>query len=327
MMQVIIPLAGLGTRLRPHTLIHPKPLIAVAGKPMLDHIIDRLRGMPIAEVIFITGHLGEQIDAWAARNCPFPWRSVVQTELRGQAHAIALARDLIHRPLLIIFADTIFDADIERLSTTPDDGVLFVREVEDPRRFGVAVVEQGRIVRLVEKPQEFVSRSAIVGVYYVRDGSSLMRSIDRVIARDLSIGGEFYLADALQDMIEAGARFSVSETRLWADCGTVDALIETNATLLARDPGASPTSAPGSRIVPPVAFGPGVTLADSTVGPNVTLGQGVTVTGTTIRDSIVGSGTRIVDGDLTHSLIGAHCTVKGVRGRLNIADHSDVEVP
>src|SRR5438132_318138 len=184
-LQVVIPIAGLGTRLRPHTYVRPKPLLSVAGKPIIGHIIDQLRDVPIDEVIFITGHLGEQIEQWAAEHCSYPTRFVEQRELRGQAHAISLVGDALTKPTLIIFGDTIFEADLSGLAGGDFDGMLFVQEVEDPRRFGIAVVgSDGYVERLVEKPKEKVGNLAVVGIYYLRDPRALMRGIERVIARD-----------------------------------------------------------------------------------------------------------------------------------------------
>src|SRR5512141_3331507 len=156
-MKAVIPLAGLGTRLRPHTLSRPKPLVFVAGKPVLGHVLDRLEGLPIDEMIFITGYLGEQIEAYVRETYPYKMRFVEQRELKGQAHAIQLAREYIDQPLLIVFVDTIFEANLSQLENLETDGAIFVKEVKDPRRFGVAVVEDGRVARLVEQPRTPVS--------------------------------------------------------------------------------------------------------------------------------------------------------------------------
>lgn len=323
-MQVIVLLAGLGTRLRPHTLSKPKPMLSVAGKPIVEHIVDALRGLPVDEVIFIYGHLKEQFESWAAERCPFPYRFVEQRELRGQAHAIALAREIVDRPVLIIFGDTIFEADLAQLADLDADGMLFVREVDDPRRFGVAVRNADGIVqRLVEKPAEQVSNLAVVGIYYVRDSAALFRAIDEIVATGKQLGGEYYLADALQAMIEHGARFSTSETALWADCGTVDAVLDTHALLLARGHDAEPPPVAG-RIVRPVRIDASATIdSASTVGPNVTIGAGAEISGSTLRESIVYDGARVERSDLHRSLVGAKAVVRGVRGRVNLSDYSE----
>jgi glucose-1-phosphate thymidylyltransferase len=324
--QVVILLAGLGTRLRPHTLTRPKPMLSVAGKPIVEHIVDELRGLPVDEIIFIYGHLKEQFESWAAERCPFPYRFVEQRELRGQAHAIALAREHVTRPVLIIFGDTIFEADLEQLAELDADGMLFVREVEDPRRFGVAVLDDDGVVqRLVEKPAQPVSNLAVVGIYYIRDSAALFRAIDEIIAKGKQLGGEYYLADALQAMIEHGARFRTGETPLWADCGTVDALLDTNATLLGRGHAVEAAAAPGATIVGPVRIDPTATIGiGSTVGPNVTVGAGAEIVGSTVRDALIGDGARVESSDLRRSIVGTKASVTGIRGRVNLSDYSEV---
>jgi glucose-1-phosphate thymidylyltransferase len=326
-LQVVVPLAGLGTRLRPHTHVRPKPLLNVAGKPILGHIVDQLEGVAVDDVIFITGHLGEQIERWAAEHCPYPSRFVEQRELRGQAHAISLVGDLLQRPTLIIFGDTIFQADLTQLGRGPEDGVLFVKEVEDPRRFGIAVVgSDGYVQRLVEKPKEHVGNLAVVGIYYVRDPRALMSAIDQVIARDQQIGGEFYLADALQAMIESGARFRVGPTPVWADCGTVDALLSTNRFLLANGHGRAPATNGEAAILPPVYVDPSAVIQRSVIGPNVSIAAGVTIADSIIADSIVNEDARIEGATLTGSLVGSRATVLGHRARVNVGDDSQVSL-
>ena len=326
-LQVVVPLAGLGTRLRPHTHVRPKPLLSVAGKPILGYIVDQLAGVDVEEVIFITGHLGDQIEQWAAEHCPYPSRFVEQRELRGQAHAISLVGDLLDRPTLIIFADTIFEADLTRLGEGDYDGQLFVQEVEDPRRFGIAVIaQQGHIARLVEKPKEPVGNLAVVGIYYVRDPRALMRAIDQIIARDQQIGGEFYLADALQAMIDAGARFGVTIAPVWADCGTVEALLSTNRFLLANGHDRTPKAGPGCAIIPPVNVDPSAVIERSVVGPNVSIAAGVTIVDSLVADSIVNDGARIENASLINSLVGSRAVVLGHRARVNVGDDSEVSV-
>ena len=319
-LQVIIPIAGLGTRLRPHTHIRPKPLLTVAGKTILDHIMDQLHGLPITEVLFITGHLGEQIKKWAVDSCPFPARFVEQTELRGQAHAISLAREMLNQPTLIIFGDTIFVADLTRLGEDGEEGRLYVQEVSDPRRFGIAVMRDKYVERLVEKPPEFIGNLAVVGIYYVKDAAGLLKAIDQVIERDLHIGGEFYLADALQSMINSGSKFRTSPVDVWADCGTVDAILETNGFLLANGHASESPVALRSTIIPPVWIDPSAIIEDSTVGPHVSLEANVTIRRSTISDSIVNREANIEDSNVDHSLIGRRAVVRGHKGTLNISD-------
>jgi glucose-1-phosphate thymidylyltransferase len=206
-MKVIVPLAGFGTRLRPHTYTRPKPLVSVAGKPVLGHILDKLTALPIEEIIFVVGYLGDQIRDYVGANYHFPARYVEQRELKGQAHAIYLAKDYISGPVLIVFVDTIFDADLKALPQESADGIIYVKEVDDPRRFGVVITENGVITKLVEKPATPVSNLAVIGVYYVKDSQLMLDCIAELIRKDIKTQGEYFLADAFQLMIDRGTRF------------------------------------------------------------------------------------------------------------------------
>ena len=323
-MKVVIPVAGLGTRLRPHTYSKPKPLVHVGGKPILGHILDQLKSLPVEEIIFITGYLGYQIEGYVRANYGFPVRFVEQTELRGQAHAIHLAANAIDRPVLIVFVDTIIKADLLALVDSPDDGVLFVREVEDPRRFGVAVIKNGHVSRLVEKPKEPVSRLAVVGVYYLRNWQLLRKSLEEVIDRDIQTAGEHYLADALQVMIDRGARLRASPVEVWEDCGTLDALLQTNRYLLSNGSSQEDTPTVNSIMIPPVYVARTAQVVNSIIGPYASIADNAFVTGSIVRDSIVSDGARIVDSTLMGSLIGSGAAVTGHFSRLNVGDSSEV---
>jgi glucose-1-phosphate thymidylyltransferase len=256
-MKVIIPLAGFGTRLRPHTYSKPKPLVHVAGKPVLGHILDKLAGLDLEEVIFIVGYLGEQIQEYVDTHYHFPARYVEQKELLGQAHAIWLAREHVRDDVLIIFVDTIFETDLMALQSVEADGVIYVKEVEDPRRFGVAVVEGDRIVRLVEKPATDEHRLAIIGVYYIKDSPWLMRAIEELMARDIRTKGEYYLADALQLMIDQGAHLIPKEVDVWEDCGKPETVLHTNRYLLSKlQDNGKKAHLVNTTVVPPVYIAP-----------------------------------------------------------------------
>ncbi len=324
-MKVIIPVAGLGTRLRPHTYSKPKPLVHVGGKPVLGHILDQLKTLPVEEIIFITGYLGYQIEEYVRANYDFPVRFVEQTELKGQAHAIHLAAEAIDQPVMIVFVDTIIKADLMAMVESTDDGVLFVREVKDPRRFGVAVITDGFISRLVEKPKEPVSRLAVVGVYYLRNWQLLREALKEVIDRDIQTAGEYYLADALQVMIDRGARLKASEVEVWEDCGTLDALLQTNRYLLANGFSQEDTPTSNSIIIPPVYVARTARVENSIIGPFASIAEHAVVTGSIVRDSIVSDGARIVEGTLTGSLIGSHAAVTGRYSRLNVGDASQID--
>ena len=329
-MKVIIPLAGFGKRMRPHTWSKPKPLLNVAGKPVLGHILDKLADLDVdvEELIFIVGWLGEQIEEYyAASGYTYPARYVEQRELLGQAHAIWLAREYLTGPVLIIFVDTIFDADLSGLETSGLDGVLYVREVQDPRRFGVTVLgEDGLVTRLVEKLASFDNRLAVIGVYYVHDAGWMLRAIEELMAQNIQTKGEFYLADAYTLMIEQGARFGVREVSVWEDCGTPQDVLRTNRFLLehGRDNG-SDLAGTNSVILPPVYIAQSAQVEHSIIGPYVTIAEDSVVKQSIIRDSIVDEGAYIDDTMLDRSLIGKDAVVRGRYRILNVGDSSRVD--
>lgn len=324
-MKVVIPLAGLGTRLRPQTYTRPKPLVNLAGKPLLGHILDRLAPLPIEEVVFITGYLGEQIEEYVQANHDLPARYVVQEEQLGQAHAIQLAKEWLHGPTFVVFADTIFETDIERLTQVQSDGLLYVREVDDPRRFGVAVMEGEYISRLVEKPQTQVSNLAVVGLYYFSQGEQLTEAVDELIASGQQTAGEYYIADAIQIMINGGAKLETQTIDVWLDCGTPSALLETNRYLLGTYE-QHPCDFPGTTVLPPVYIADGAKLENSVVGPYVSVDRDSEVSGAIVRDSILGVGCRIEDATLKGSIVGNGATVRGSYSTLNVGDTSYVSL-
>lgn len=327
-MKLVIPLAGYGTRMRPHTYVRPKPLINVAGKPVLAHILDRFQGFDIDEAIFIVGYMGDQIAEYVDTHYTFPvTRYVEQRELKGQAHALWLARDYLSGPLFIIFVDTIADGSLDVVRSTDADGIAFVKEVEDPRRFGIAMTdEEGRIVRFVEKPDTMEHRLALIGLYWLREGRQLVEAIEELLVRDIQTKGEYYLADALQLMIDRGALFRPQEVDVWKDCGTIEATLDTNRYLLAH--GAANDgrfSFPQGVVIPPSYVGEGVTIERAVVGPYATVLDGAVIRDALVRDAIVGEGTTIESALVEHSIIGPKARVRGTFQRLNIVDTSWVE--
>ncbi|MDI7275571.1 MAG: sugar phosphate nucleotidyltransferase, partial [Anaerolineae bacterium] len=316
-MKVIIPLAGFGTRLRPHTWSKPKPLVNVAGKPVLGHILDKLVGLDIEEIVFVTGYLGEQIEAYVSSHYDFPARYVEQKELKGQAHALHLTRDHVEGPVLIIFVDTIFETDLGDLASAPGDGVLYVKRVEDPRRFGVVVLDNGWVTRLIEKPTSYEHNLAVIGVYYLRDSAWLMRAIDELIRLGTPKDGEYYLADALQLMVDQGARLAARELEVWEDCGKPDTLLHTNRYLLDHGHGQiGPTE--NSIVIPPVYISASARVINSIVGPYVTLADEGVIKNSIVRDSIIDERSHIEHAMLSGSLIGRDARVSGAFERLNV---------
>jgi len=340
-MKVIIPLAGFGTRLRPHTYTRPKPLLNVAGKPVLGHVLDKLEILDVEEIIFITGYLGEQIEEYVTENYDFAARYTEQKELKGQAHAIRLAQEYVDGPVLIIFVDTIFEADLLPLQALQSDGVIFVREVEDPRRFGVVTLEGEVITRFVEKPAEPVSNLAVIGVYYLKDSAMLFDCIDELIERDIQTKGEYFLADALELMVNRGARLNAWRVEVWEDCGTPDAVLQTNRFLLHKvsPAGAAPESC---TVIPPAYIDPTAQVENSVIGPYVHIGAGSIVNSSVVGpyvsladesevhnslviDSIVSEGSIIDQAMLRQSLIGERARVRGSFECLNIGDSSEID--
>jgi len=323
-MKVIIPLAGFGTRLRPHTYTKPKPLINVAGKPILGHILDKLKDLEVEQIIFIVGWLGDQIEDYVKKTYDFPARYVEQKELLGQAHAIWLARDHINEPVLIIFVDTIFEADLSRLDEVASDGVIYVKEVEDPRRFGIVLLENGWITKLIEKPATPVSNLAVIGLYYIRNWRLLLDCIEEVIRRDIKTKGEYFLADAFQLMIHRGAKLEAIPVEVWEDCGKPETLLKTNRYLL-ENSGGQVTVAENSIIIPPVYIAHSATITNSIIGPYVTIADNSVIRNSIIRDSIINEGSQIEDAMLSRSLIGNNARVRGTFERLNVGDSSQID--
>lgn len=327
-MKVIIPLAGKGTRLRPHTYVTPKPLLPVGGKPVMSYILDQLREFGVDEVIFITGYLKEAIEAYIRQQYPdIHARFVEQKVQDGTAGAVKLAQPYVDDELFIIYVDTLFDADLNAVRDQPGDvaGVLWVKEVEDYQRFGVVVTDrEGFMRRIVEKPQDPISKLANIGLYYVRDWRLFFEGVDHALEGPKGPGGEFYLTDAFQYMIDHGARLRTLTVEGWYDCGKLETLLETNRHLLETSRARRPAGGHNVRIHDPVRIEEGAVLEDAEIGPNVTVGAGSTVRGSTLRDVIVGERTRIENCELHHSLIGNDVVIRGFRGSASVADHSEV---
>src|SRR3989442_15494456 len=279
----MVPLAGKGTRLLPLTKRVPKPLVHVAGRPVMDYVMDAIAGCDLEELIVITGHLKDIVEQYVVEHYDVKARFVEQKTLDGTAGAINLARPYVKGPVLIIFVDTLFDADLSLIKTADADGIIWTKEVEDYRRFGVIVTDgRGYMTRIVEKPDTPVSRLANIGLQYIKDWQTLFEGIAHVLKQPPGKGGEFYLTDAFQYMVDRGRRLRVGEATGWYDCGKVDTLLETNRHLLERGRARLPGGpCPRCTIVPPVYVEEGVTLHDVTIGPNVAIEAGGSVTEST----------------------------------------------
>lgn len=325
-MRLVLPMAGYGSRLRPHTWSKPKPLVSVAGKPVLAHLMDSFQALgPLEEAVLIVGYLGDQIREFIAEQYPgLNARFVVQEQLKGQSHAIGLAREGLQGPTMIAFVDTLIDADFSGLG---GEGAIWAKRVDDPRRFGVVVAgEDGRVQRLVEKPQEPVSDLAVVGFYYFPKGEDLIAAIDRQMESGEMLKGEYFLADAINLMLEGGLRMRAEAVSAWHDSGTPPALLETNRYLLSHGScnDLEWVGKPDMEIVPPVYIDPTAAVSGSRVGPNASIGPDCVIADSQLSESILEAGARVSDSSLVDSLIGRKAVVENVRGTLNVGDNARV---
>lgn len=330
-MKVVIPLAGKGTRLRPHTYTTPKPLVHVGGRPVMSYILDDLRDLGVREAVFITGYMKERIEEYIGSEYPqFTSHFVEQKVQDGTAGAVKLAEPFIDEDLLIIFVDTLFDADLSLARKLPegDAGVIWAKEVEDYQRFGVIVTDaDGYMEQIVEKPKEPISKLANIGLYYIRDWALMFDGIRDTLENSLGPGGEYYLTDAFQYMIDQGARIRTAEVAGWYDCGKPETLIDTNRHLLETTRARRPEAPAGVTLNDPLRVEDGVILERTTLGPNVTVEAGTTMRRSTLRDCIVGRDAVIEDCELTDSVIGDRVVLRGVRGSVSVAADSVIDRP
>ena len=326
-MKVIMPMAGKGTRLLPLTKRVPKPLVNVAGRPVMDYVMDALeRAGQLEELIIITGHLKEKVEAYVRKNYKTPARFIEQKVLDGTAGAVNLARPYVDGPVIVIFVDTLFDADLSIVKTTKADGIIWTKEVEDYQRFGVVVSDkQGHMTKIVEKPNTPISKRANIGLQYVRDWRTLFDGIAHVLKSPPGKGGEFYLTDAFQYMVDKGKKLFVSEVGGWYDCGKVDTLLETNQHLLEHGRGKRPAKVPdGVKIKEPVYIEDGVTLKDSSVGPNVSIEAGSSIVGSTISNSILGKGVQVKNATVAGSVVGDKQVIDGKQVKDSVMDAGEI---
>jgi glucose-1-phosphate thymidylyltransferase len=334
--KIVIPMAGWGTRMRPHTYSKPKPLVSVAGKTTLEHLMDMFKTMPNPEnleYVFIVGpFLGEmQIPVFIQEKFPnIKAHVVVQHEMKGQSHAMWLAREYLHGPMQMVFSDTLIETDFSFLADETADSVAWVKPVPDPRRFGVAEVgEDGFVKRFIEKPKTMENNLAIAGCYYFREGRDLITAIEEQFSRNHSLKNEFFLADAMTIMIEQGTKIRTHEIDIWLDTGTIETAVDTNKILLDKLGSTIQTSKlENVKIVEPVAIGEGAEVSNSTIGPHASIGANCKINNSTITESVLEADCEIQDAVLDRSLIGKQVKVKGRGDRhiiqLNVGDSSEI---
>ena len=329
-MKILLPVAGKGTRLRPHTHTKAKSLVRVAGKTVLEHIVDRLAPLGAAEYIFITDENGGQIKEFLDGKFPsLSCRYVVQAERKGPAHAVSLSAPFISQgdDLLIVFNDTIFDTDLTLIHSlcSDCDGLIYSKEVEAYQRFGVNVVRDGFIADMVEKPDTPVSRLAQVGLYYLKDGAAFMRYLDETIQAGDTVKGEYYLPAVFMRMINDGRRFRAPEIDAWLDCGKAETLLETNSHLLQGSHHVHGETVV-SVLIEPVHLELGAVVRESIIGPNVSVAAGSIIEKSIVSNSIINGNSRVMRMILRDSIIGDAVQLTSSPRRVNIGDHSLIDL-
>jgi glucose-1-phosphate thymidylyltransferase len=335
-MKVIILLAGYGTRMRPHTWSRPKPLLRVAGNTVVGHLLDLMHEITTEEVIFVVGYRGEQLEDWIRENYPdLDVHFVVQKEAKGQAHAVWLCQDYLKddSEVIVAFGDGVVEAAYADIAAQGADAeaVFLVKEVEDPRRFGVAVLDDGGYIKeFIEKPPTMEHRLAIAGIYWFRSSRYLYESLDAVIQQKRKTLGEYFMADAFQVMLEQNAKLRTMQVDQWADAGTPDAILKTNARLLsigyASQDALERSFAEGFTVIPPVFLHPTANIEASVIGPHASIDAGVRITNSVVRNSIIDTGAEIDNCVLDSALVGERAKVSGRGKALFVGDNSFVDL-
>jgi len=332
-LKIIIPMAGLGKRFLPLTEHRPKPLVRLTDKRLLDHVLNIFRDLEktyALEYIFIIGYLGEQIkeymkDAHPDKNIIY----YVQEQLAGQSHAVYLAKDVISGPILLTYCDTINEADFSFLPLETIEGAVWVQEVGDPRRHGVVVIDPDNVItQLIEKPETMEHKLALTGLYYFSEGKELIKAIETQMERGTSINKEYYLADAINILIENGARIRAEKVFYWADAGTPEAILETNAYLLRHQSNSHPEIVAGQSniLIEPVHIHESSRIENSIIGPNVSIGANCTINGSIIKNTIVDDDSSLTEVALANSLIGKGCSIRGRTIQSIVADYDEIRI-
>lgn len=327
-------MAGLGTRLRPQTWSRPKQLITIADNSVLGHVLNTFGTLPDpenVEFVFIIGYLGDKVKEYMAEKHPeLEVHYIIQEEMRGQSHAIYLARQHLTGPMLMVFADTLIESNLSFLATEKSDIVAWVQPVPDPRRFGVAEINQnGSVNRLIEKPKSMENNLAVVGFYYFKQSELLVKAIEEQIQRDIQLKSEFFLADAINIMLEdEKTKMRTEKVDVWLDAGTPEAILETNRYLLdhGHDNSASVADSQRVCITPPVYIHPEAEVEDSVLGPHVSIGARCRISGSIIQNTIIEEDSLVGDVILRDALIGQNSQLKGQSVTVNLGDNTKVEI-
>lgn len=330
-MKIIIPMAGMGKRMRPHTLTVPKPLIPIAGKPMVQHIVEDLAGIcseKITEVAYVIsrafGKEAENNLVAVAKKLGAEGKIYYQDEPMGTAHAILCAKDSLDEKTLVAFADTLFIANKDVKVDTNRDGIIWVQKIEDPRQFGVVMLDKdGVITEFVEKPQTFISDLAIIGIYYFKDGAYLKKEMQYLIDNNIKEKGEFQLTNAMENMKQKGTKFVTSQVSEWLDCGNKDATVFTNKRILEHKKINGKSE--GGTIIQPCFIGENVKITNSTVGPFVSIGDNTVIENSKIENSIVQTNTKIKNATLSNALLGNFVEFSGVSADASVGDYSVIK--
>ncbi|MEY2937647.1 MAG: hypothetical protein RL062_236 [Bacteroidota bacterium] len=330
-MNVIVPMAGMGKRLRPHTLTTPKPLIHVAGKPIVQRLVEeivKVSDQKVEHIAFVTGRFGEAAERHlieVAEALGAKGSIHYQDQALGTAHAVLCAAEHLNGPVTVAFADTLFKANFSLDESA--DGMLWCQRIDDPRQFGVVVTDDsGTIREFVEKPQTFVSDLAMIGIYFFKDGDWLKKELQYLMDNNITNGGEYQLPDALRNMMKQGAKFTPGTVNDWMDCGNKAAVVETNQKILGYEPQYATALQIGenSQIIPPCYIADDVVLKNAIVGPYVSLEKGSKIINSKIENAIVNAHTVIAESQIENAMIGAHCHVRHYNGDLNLGDYSTI---
>lgn len=335
-MKIIVPMAGMGKRMRPHTLTVPKPLIQVAGKPIVQRLVEDISKVideKIDEIAFVIGDFGKETEnklVAIAESLGAKGTIHYQHEALGTAHAIMCAQQALTGKVIVAFADTLFKADF-KIDTAQNDGIIWVQKIDDPRMFGVVKVNENNVITdFVEKPQEFVSDLAIIGIYYFKDGEYLKSELQYLLDNDIKEKGEYQLTNALENMKQKGTKFSPGKITEWLDCGNKDATVYTNARVLAFNTGGSLVSSTikntNSLIIEPCYIGENAVLENSIIGPYASIGANCRISNSNIKNSIVQNNSQIENAVIDNSMIGAYAEIKQAAKDLSVSDYSVYKV-